>query len=153
MKQITYEQALHRIAAYCSRSERCVSDVRKKLDAWEMSAGEQEKIIQKLCRERFLDESRYCRAFVNDKFKYSRWGAYKIRFELKKKKISEELIQEALQNIDPDENSEQLQQLIEQKKKSVKGRNEYEIRQKLMRFAVSRGFTAGEIEKALKWEM
>jgi regulatory protein len=55
----------------------------------------------------------------------------------------------SLESLDPDESREQLRQLIEQKKKSVKGKDEFEIRQKLMRFAVGRGFSMEAVEKAL----
>ena len=149
MNKINYEQALHRLAAYCSRAERCVFDVRRKMDEWEISSEQQNQVIQKLKKEKFLDEERYCKAFVNDKSKYNRWGIYKIRFELKRKQIPETLIVEALKNLNPEENREQLKSLIEQKIKSVKGKNEWEIRQKLMRFAASRGFSQEEIEKIL----
>ena len=149
MNKINYEQALHRLAAYCSRAERCVFDVRRKMDGWEIPSEQQNQIIQKLKKENFLNEERYCKAFVNDKTKYNRWGIYKIRFELKRKQIPEELIVEALKNLDPEENREQLKSLIEQKMKSVKGKNEWEIRQKLMRFATSRGFSQEDIEKIL----
>ncbi|GHT11913.1 hypothetical protein FACS189415_0070 [Bacteroidia bacterium] len=149
MKQINPEQALHRLAAYCSRAERCVSDVRRKMEAWEIPCEEQSRIIGRLTQEKFLDEGRYCRAFVNDKSKYNHWGAYKIKYELAKKQIPGHLIREALENIDSEENLEQLRLLLEQKRKSIKGKNEFEIRQKLMRFAASRGFSQGEIEKAL----
>ena len=149
MKELNQEQVLQRLAAYCSRSERCVFDVRRKMDEWEIPSGQQNQIIQKLQKEKFLDEERYCKAFVNDKTKYNRWGIYKISFELKKKQIPESLIREALKNIDNEENREQLRLLIEQKMKSVKGRNEWEIRQKLMRFAASRGFSHEDIEEIL----
>ena len=149
MKPITYEQALHRMAAYCSRAERCVHDIRQKLIRWELPADQQNKIIQHLQREKFLDESRYCRAFVNDKSKYNQWGSYKIKYTLKKKNIPEELIKEALQTIDPKESRKQLHQLLQNKKKTIKGKNDFEIKQKLMRFAASRGFSLDEIEKAL----
>jgi len=146
MNKLNYEQALHRLASYCSRAERCIFDVRRKMDEWEIPIEQQNKIIQKLQKEKFLDEERYCKAFVNDKTKYSRWGIYKIKFELKRKQIPEELIREALKNIDTEENREQLRLLIEQKMKSVKGKNEWEIRQKLMRFAASRGFSQDDVE-------
>jgi regulatory protein len=55
----------------------------------------------------------------------------------------------SLESLDPDESREQLRQLIEQKKKSVKGKDEFEIRQKLMRFAVGRGFSMEAVEKVL----
>jgi len=146
MNKLSYEQALRRMAAYCSRAERCSWDLRRKMEEWEIPAEQQNQIIQQLQKEKFLDEERYCKAFVNDKTKYNRWGINKIRFELRKKKLPEPLIREALKNIDPEENRERLRLLIEQKKKSVKGKNEWEIRQKLMRFAASRGFSQEDIE-------
>jgi regulatory protein len=149
MNSISYEQALHRSAVYCSRAERCVSDVRRKMDDWEVPSERQNQIIRQLQKEKFLDEERYRKAFVNDKSKYNRWGIYKIRFELRKKQIPEALIQEALQNLDPEENLERLRLLIEQKKKSVKGKTEFEIKQKLLRFAAGRGFSQKDIEKIL----
>ena len=149
MTNLSYEQALHRLATYCSRAERCVSDVRRKMDDWEIPADKQNQIIRQLQKEKFLDEERYCKAFVNDKSKYNRWGIFKIRFELRRKQISEALIHEALANMNPEENLERLRLLIEQKKKSVKGKNDFEIKQKLLRFAVSRGFSQEDIEKVI----
>ena len=146
---ITYEQALHRLAAYCSRAERCSWDVSRKMEEWEISPEDQDRIIRQLQKEKFIDEERYCKAFVNDKSQYNRWGIQKIRFELRKKQLPEPLIREALKNIDPEENRERLRLLIEQKKKSVKGKNEWEIRQKLLRFAAGRGFSQEDIEKVV----
>ena len=150
MNPIKYEQALHRLAAYCSRGERCVQDIRQKMIGWGLPEEEHNKIIQHLQRENFLDEKRYCRAFVHDKSQYNRWGSYKIRYELKKKQIPETLIREAISEIDADVSREQLRQLLAAKRKTVKGANDYEIHQKLMRFAAGKGFSLEEIEAALR---
>jgi regulatory protein len=147
--QITYEQAIHRLAALCSRRERCIQDVRRKMTLWELSEKDQQKIIQYLQNEKFLDEKRFCKAFTNDKFKYNHWGIHKIKYELRKKQIPDSLIQEALTGIDPKENRKQLRQLLETKRKTVKGNNEFEINQKLMRFANSRGFSFDDIEAVM----
>ncbi|GHV12322.1 regulatory protein RecX [Bacteroidia bacterium] len=149
MKQVNFELALHRLAAYCSRAERCVYDIRQKMTLWELSENDQKKILQSLQSEKFLDEQRFCRAFVNDKSKFSHWGAYKIKYALKNKQIPTELIDEALQIIDPQANREQLRQLLEKKRKTVKGANDYEIQAKLMRFAAGRGFSPDDIEAVL----
>jgi regulatory protein len=150
MKQMTSEQVLHRLAVWCSRAERCAYDLRRKMDAWKVPLEEQDKIIQHLQQEKFWDESRYCCAFVNDKSRYNQWGIQKIRYELKKKQIPDSFIQEALENIDPEESKEQLRRLIQNKRKTVKGKNEFEIKQKLMRFATGKGFSLSEIEKILQ---
>jgi len=149
MNKISYEQALNRLSVYCSRAERCVFDVRRKMDEWEIPTEKQNQIIQKLQKEKFIDDERYCRAFVNDKTLYNRWGFHKIRFELKRKQIPDSIISEALKNIDFEENHERLKLLIENKMKSVKGKNERDIRYKLMRFAFGRGFMKDDIEKIL----
>ena len=149
MKPITYEQALHRLAAYCSRGERCIFDLRKKMEDWELPASEQSKVLQYLQKERFVDEQRFCKAFVNDKFRYNRWGTNKIRYELKKKRLPEEFIRAALADIDPQAVREQLRQLVAVKRKTVKGNSEYEINQKLLRFAAGRGFAYDDIVAVL----
>jgi len=149
MNTFTYEQALHRLAAYCSRAERCCCDIRRKMDEWKIPVEQQNQLLHQLQKEKFIDEERYCKAFVNDKSQYNRWGIHKIRFELKKRQLPEPFVQEALRGIDPEENRERLRLLIEQKKKTVKGKNEWEIRQKLLRFAASRGFSLDEIEGEL----
>lgn len=89
-------------------------------------------------------------AYVKDKSKYNRWGINKIRYELKKKQIADVLINEALSAIDPQDNREQLRQLLESKRKSVKGNSAYEINQKLVRFAVGRGFSYDDIAAILQ---
>ena len=149
MNPIKYEQALNRLAVYCSRGERCVQDIRRKMSLWGLPEADQKKVILHLQREKFLDERRYCRAFVHDKSQYNRWGSYKIQYELKKKQIPDALIREALSEIDPDACREQLSQLLANKRKTVKGANEYEINQKLIRFAAGKGFSLEDIETAL----
>ncbi|MDL2222733.1 RecX family transcriptional regulator [Bacteroidales bacterium OttesenSCG-928-M11] len=148
--KLSYEQALHKLAAYCSRGERCTADLRKKMTNWELLPADQNKIIDYLSKQGFVDEVRYARAFVHDKNKHNGWGIYKIAFELKNKSIPKSIIDEALTTIDPTDNKERLVALLQQKHRSVKAKNEYELRQKLTRFALGRGFTINEIEYALQ---
>jgi regulatory protein len=149
MNPIKYEQALPRLAAYCSRAERCVQDVVRKMIRWELSEAEQKKLIQALQKERFLDEQRFCRAFVHDKSRYNRWGIHKIRFELKKKHLPETLIQEALSEINSEDQREQLRQLLASKRKTIKAKDDFDRNQKLIRFAAGKGFSYDDIEAAL----
>lgn len=64
MKEITEPEMLHRAAAYCSAAERCIQDVQKKIDAAGLPPDASERIIARLLKERFIDESRYTRFFV-----------------------------------------------------------------------------------------
>ena len=50
---------LHRAAAYCSASERCIQDVEKKIKAAGLAGEESDRIVSRLLQERFIDESRF----------------------------------------------------------------------------------------------
>ena len=140
MKEITEPEMLHRAAAYCSTAERCIQDVQKKIDAAGLPPDASERIIARLLKERFIDESRYTRFFVNDKLRFNKWGRVKIGYELYKKNIPSPIREESLAAIDEGEYRSILLDLLKSKKKSTKGKDERDLFNKLLRFAAGRGF-------------
>lgn len=152
MKELTPGEALNKAAAYCTLCERCVSEVTAKLTAWGVPHCEQEKIITRLIEEKFINEARYCRAFVNDKVRFNRWGRIKIRAALSEKRLPRELINEAMDNIDEEEYTASLAEVIAAKRKELKGVNDYTTKQKIMRFAASRGFEPAMIMRVINIE-
>lgn len=99
-----------------------------------------ERIIARLLKERFIDESRYTRFFVNDKLRFNKWGRVKIGYELYKKNIPSPIREESLAAIDEGEYRSILLDLLKSKKKSTKGKDERDLFNKLLRFASGRGF-------------
>ena len=97
-------------------------------------------IIARLLKERFIDESRYTRFFVNDKLRFNKWGRVKIGYELYKKNIPSPIREESLAAIDEGEYRSILLDLLKSKKKSTKGKDERDLFNKLLRFAAGRGF-------------
>lgn len=150
MKTYTEGEALNKAAAYCTLCERCVSEVRTKLTAWGMTAVQQSRIIERLIEEKFIDEARYCRAYVNDKLRFNRWGRIKIAASLREKQLPKEFINEAIENIDEENYIEILKEVIAIKQKEHKGKDDYATRQKLMRHAASRGFEPAIIMRTIK---
>ena len=150
MKPITPAEALNKAAAYCTLCERCINEVSIKLTAWGILPAEQNKIIERLQSEGFIDEGRYCRAFVNDKLRFNRWGRIKITAALRDKRLPQELIKEAIEQIDEEEYTQVLRDVISIKHKELKGKEDYATQQKLIRFATSRGFEPGNILKIIK---
>ena len=63
MNTITEEEALNRMAAYCSAAEHCKAEVNEKLQKWGLPYEVINRIIDRLVVEKFIDEERYCRAF------------------------------------------------------------------------------------------
>lgn len=151
MKILSDTEALNKAAAYCTLCERCISEVKAKLDAWGVSYNAQQTIIDKLIDEKFIDERRYCTAFVNDKLRFNHWGRIKIQAKLKEKKLPRDLISEALQNIDDEEYNNILHTLIKNKSREINSDEGCKKREKLLRFAASRGFEPSLIMKQMNF--
>lgn len=148
---LTPGEALHKGAAYCSKSEHCLSEVREKLRQWGTDPDEIQPILDRLLKEKFIDETRYCRSFINDKYKYNRWGRIKIAYALRMKRIPDALIYEAMDEVINEEvYAENLRNLLLEKKKSTRALNPQDMRAKLYRFAAGRGFDSHEIGEAMK---
>ena len=145
----TEQEAYQKLSALCAMSEQCCHDVMQKLKRWEVVPEVAERIVARLVKERFIDEERYARAFVKDKFRYNHWGRVKIEMELKKRKIAQRHIEIGLEELQEEDNLDVLREIIKKKRPSVKGKNEYEIRGKLIRFALGRGFQMDDIVKVV----
>ena len=126
----------YKAEAYCSSMERCVADVEAKLSQWGATPEMMEKIVRHLQDERYIDQKRFCSAFVRDKYRFNQWGRVKIC--------------QALEELDEREYMEVLSGLIEQKRRSVKACTEYERNGKLIRFAVGRGFEMEAVCRCVK---
>lgn len=146
----TESEMLNILAKYCSLAERCIYDVRKKIKAADLPEDIEKRIIDRLVQEKFIDEKRFVRSFVNDKFKFNHWGRIKISYELSRKNIQSEMYAEAIDAIDEDEYIAVLTDLLKRKKRTTKGKNPQDVFQKLCRFAASRGFESQLIIKTLK---
>ena len=146
---MTEEQIYNRMTALCSRREYCRSDIAAKIAALSDSV-DAASMVSRLCGEKFIDESRYAEAFVRDKSRLQGWGETKIRYALQRKGIDKATIAEALEQLDGDEQLERLVKLMEAKARTLKTATQDEKRTKLMRFAVSRGFTYAQAEAVCK---
>ena len=145
---MTYEQALGRMAALCSTAEHCESEIREKLQRAAVAGHDIERIIERLYDGGYLDTARYCRAFAHDKLCFAHWGRFKIQQALRMKGLPAADIGEALDTLPEDEYQKILEDLLNQKARTLTDDDEYIRRGKLMRFAAGRGFTLDEINQA-----
>jgi regulatory protein len=135
-----FKIALEKAMAKCSGREFCSEDIRNKLYSWGVENNDAGKIIGILIKENFINEPRYATAFVRDKFKYNKWGKVKIAGQLRGKKLPPDIISFALDSIDNDLYIKLLLELIEAHRKSVKAKNQYDLKAKLLRYGLSKGF-------------
>lgn len=148
-KEITEQQALSRLMALCARGEHSSGEMLQKMRLWGLADEAQARIMERLTKDRFVDDERFARAFVNDKIKYNQWGRRKIEQALWAKGVDRDVQQRVLDAVDDEEYIKVLRPLLRSKERSITGRNEFERQMKLIRFAQSRGFSMAEIEKCL----
>ena len=134
MKELTTQEAFNKAAACCSGAEYCLSDIQKKLDKWGLGAAQQKEVLTRLQAEKFIDEARFSRCFVRDKFRYNQWGRIKIMQAFRLKNIPDTCCREALTEIEEEEYLCVLRKLLQSKARSVKAASDYERNGKLIRF-------------------
>ena len=149
-KRYTFNELRQKAASYCSISEHCSSEVEQKLIAWGVEEPDRKKIVAQLIADDFINEKRFARAFVRDKFHLNKWGKIKITMALREKGIDKELINSSMSVIDDGEYEEMLASLLKAKVKSIKYEFEYEKQGKLFRFAQSRGFENQVIDRIIR---
>ena len=148
-KDMTEQEAYLQLAALCAQAEHCQQEMRDKMRRWELDETVQNKVIARLVKERYIDDERYARAFVKDKIRYNKWGRRKVQQALWQKRIDSDIQQRVLDEIDEKEYLDILRPLLKQKRKSIKAASDYELNQKLVRFALGRGFGFDIIRQCL----
>jgi len=144
-----FNTSLNKARNICSKQEKCVIDIQKKLSEWEVNSSDTKIIIEKLKEEKFIDETRYAKSFTRHKFFQNKWGKIKIKHHLNQKKITEKNILEAFDEIKDTEYRETLYDLLVRKKQSTKAKTQYQLKGKLINYALSRGFETDNIHSAL----
>ena len=140
---MTEQQVLNKLTTLCARGEHCQQEMLDKMRRWEIDEATQARVMEYLLKERFT------RCFVEEKIKFNGWGRKKVEQALYMKRIPSSIYTPILDEVDEKNYEDILRPLLEAKRKTVTGKSEYEIRGKLIRFALSRGFEMEEILKIL----
>ena len=146
------KKVLERLQRQCARMEYCTFDIRRKaLKAMEGDADAADRIVASLVADRFVDDRRYAGTFAREKSALQGWGAVKIRFLLRGKGISDEIIAEALQEIDVERAASKLDKLAADKYRLLK--DDPQCKLKLLKALLSRGYGYDEVEAAVNQVM
>ena len=149
MEASSFDRTLARLQKLCAKAEYCRADVyRKALKALEGDAGEASRLVHSLVEERYVDDARYASAFAREKASLQGWGPIKIRFQLRGKGLSEEVITAALAEVEPEKAADKLERLLATKARTLQG--DPQLRLKLIKFGLSRGYGFDAVEEALK---
>ena len=146
---LSKERALAKLAALCARAEYCTGDMEDKMRRWGLSGDDIKENISYLVANKYVDNARYCQAFVNDKIAYNHWGRRKIEQALWMKRVPESVSAPILDAVPEEDYINVLKPLIASKSATVKAESDYERQMKLMKFALGRGFSIYEIKQCL----
>lgn len=140
-KTKTAQQALQSLMRLCARSEKSSGDALRLMRTWGVPEGEQRGVLDRLIADRYIDNRRYAEAYTREKSRLSGWGERKIAMQLRLKGVEKEVISAVLSELVDDEGKdERLRAKLERKMRTTKAANDYELRGKLLRYALGLGY-------------
>lgn len=148
-KTKTAAQALQSLMRLCARGERTTGDALRLMRTWGVPEGERQAVVDKLVADRFIDNRRYAELYAREKSRLAGWGARKIAMQLRTKGVDNESIAEALATIDYDEQNDRLGEKLRRKMRTMKASSDYEMRGKLLRYALGLGYDYDSATAAL----
>ena len=147
-KAYNIKEVTDRIQSFCALQDRCQWEVEKKMREWGVEEDIIKNILTDLILEKFIDEQRFSESFCRGKFRIKRWGKVKIKNELKLRKISTSCINKGLDQILDKEYYSVLKELYEKKKNSLKDKNQFIQKGKIIKYLQQKGY-----ENDLIWEL
>lgn len=148
-KAITEKEALVKLSGLCVKAEHSSGEMLQKMRLWKMPEDAQERVLRQLIDQQFVDDARFAKAFIADKIHYNGWGRRKIEQALRLKGVAEDVYQPILDSVDDEEYLSQLRPLLKSKWKQIRAASDYERSGKLIKFAISRGYTLDIIRQCI----
>jgi regulatory protein len=147
---LTQEQIIKRLETYCAYRERCEAEVRQKLYALKADVHDYDFYLDYLRGNNYLNEDRFIAAYARGKFNIKSWGRKKIADELRAKNIPDKEIQRHIGELDEGMYFLKLQELLGKKAMKIKEGDAYKKRQKLILYAIQKGYEAELVSEAIK---
>jgi regulatory protein len=151
VKKMLDKRTAHiKLEQFCAYQERSQQEVRDKLYSYGLHAADVEEVIADLITSNFINEERFAKAYALGKFRIKHWGRMKIKQGLKLKRVGDKLITKALNEIDADDYERSLTTLLVKKAALMKEKDDFKRKQKLLLFAVSKGYEHDIVLDCLK---
>ena len=106
-------------------------------------------IVDKLTKEKFLDDNYFCKCFINDKLKFTTMGEYKIIYELKKHNIDSNIIDNNIHLIDKNFLIQKIDKIITKQLNSNRKLDKTKLRNKLYNHLINSGYSANLVIERL----
>lgn len=97
-------------------------------------------VIDKLKRNKYIDDEDYSERFINDKVNYSNFGKLKIKSALYSKGVERQIIEEKIGMIEDEDEARKAYDLAKKKLKTLDTKDSGKIKMKLVSFLINKGF-------------
>ena len=141
---------IEQLKSYCAIQERCSNDIVTKMKSWRITNKNQNKILNILIQEDFINDKRYSKSFCRGKFRIKKWGKVKITNELKRKNINLTTISSSLNEISDIDYSKELDTQFNKKKQSTNSLNYYDKKKKIANYLIGKGYESNLVWEKLK---
>lgn len=142
------KEIAYRYLAFRSRSEKEVSD---HLSRKGFSSEEIQEVIEHLRHQQWLDDVQFAQSWIRYRQKVSPRGQSALRWELRKKGVEEEIIEQSLENFSAGEELASAQKMALKKWQQYQKLPLPEAQQKLVRYLQQRGFSGDVIQQTLQF--
>ncbi len=140
IKKKSAEEALASLMRQCARAEKSSGDAMRLMSRWGVPTQQRQVVLERLVADKFIDDRRFAEAYLREKINLSGWGARKIASSLKTKGITTAIIEELLSELDRSTMEERLEDKLQRKMRTVKYKDKYDLKSKLIRYALSLGY-------------
>lgn len=108
-----------------------------------------ELIIEKLAKNKALNDDYFCECFIKDKLRFTTMGEYKIINELKRHQISDAVINKYAYLMNEDIMLEKIEKLVDKQIRSNRKLDNYKLRNKIYNHLLGLGYSSGMIVEVL----
>lgn len=148
--KLTPSQAKEKIYSFCAYQERSHQEVKNKLYGYGLFRDDVEELLTHLITEGFLNEERFAKSFAGGKFRIKEWGRLKIINTLESKGVTSNCIRIGMREIDEADYLETLRSILKKKLESIESENRFVLRDKVGRYAISRGYEPELVWREIK---
>lgn len=144
-----YMKAKNKALSVLSKSDQSEKKLREKL-LNDYDENIVEEVIEFLKGYKLINDNLLAEKIVHDNMNLSKFGKNKIKQNLYNKGIAASDIQNAISQIDPDEEYENAKYLAEKRLKRLKGEDKNKINQKIYQHLAYKGFNYDIIKRVLR---
>lgn len=133
----SFEKAHDRALRFLSYRPRSEAEMRRYLQSKAVSPAIEEEVIERLTRAKLLDDLAFARYWVENRESFKPRGLRMLRYELYQKGLSEDIIAQALTDLDEEESAYQV---ALQRGRRLAHLDQVSFRKKLGAYLLRRGF-------------